>query len=287
MKEQQLVNIHLSIIALVLIVLSGTGFISTVQASKPLLSLKPFVATYMVTAMGLEGINVTNSLSLDNNTQDQTIYHFKSYSMPVGLLAFKKDETRNEQSEGLIIDGQLHPLKYTFLQIRNKSTHRNVELIFDWDSKEVTNHHKHKNSKWVMNITEHTVDKLSYQLAMMLLLQKNSAQEPQPSGEPQFSGEPQLNKKLQPGKKFRLNIADGGRIKEYDFEIMGTERVTTPLGSYKTLKIQHHRYKKEKNITLWCAPELAYLPVKIIQEEPGKPDFLSTLISYQEGISGR
>ena len=61
-------------------------------------SLKPFVATYLVTAMGLEGINVTNSLSLNINKLKQQEYHFKSYSMTVGVLAFSKDETRDEQS---------------------------------------------------------------------------------------------------------------------------------------------------------------------------------------------
>ncbi len=224
--------------------------------------LKPFVATYMVTALGLEGINVTNSLSIDNPGESRQAYHFKSYSMPVGLLAFKKDETRNEQSEGFILDGLIRPLKYSFLQIRNNRTRRNVELIFNWDKKEVTNYHKHKNSKWVMDIPENTVDKLSYQLAMML----------------ELSGHPD--------KTFHLNIADGGKIKEYDFTIEGEERVYTSMGSYKTIKVYHHRYNKEKNIILWCAPKLGYLPVKIVQEEPDKPDFVSTLISYQEGMTG-
>ncbi len=258
--------------AFVAILVLAFGCLQVLPASdsppQPAQLLKPFVATYMVTAMGLEGINVTNSLSVDNLDnlnnpgESRQAYHFKSYSMPVGLLAFKKDETRNEQSEGFIIDGVIRPLKYSFLQIRNNRTRRNVELIFNWDKKQVTNYHKHKNSKWVMAIPENTVDKLSYQLAMML----------------ELSGHPD--------KTFRLNIADGGKIKEYDFTVEGEERVYTSLGSYKTVKVHHHRYNKEKNITLWCAPELGYLPVKIVQEEPGKPDFVSTLISYQEGMTG-
>ncbi len=259
----------LSLLLLLFFSFSSGALSADVTHSHPGTTLRPFVATYMVTAMGLEGINVTNSLSLsnkDNGKEDdsEVFYHFKSYSMPVGLLAFKKDETRNEQSEGLIRGNKIYPLKYSFLQIRNNTTRRNVELLFDWDKKEVTNHHKHKNSKWVMDIPDSTVDKLSYQLAMMLFLQNNETRQ---------------------DKEFRLNIADGGRIKEYDFKILGEERVYTSLGSYKTLKIYHHRYRKDKNITLWCAPELNYLPVKIVQEEPGKPDFVSTLVSYQEGMS--
>ena len=78
------------------------------------------------------------------------------------------------------------------------------------------------------------------------------------------------------------NAADSA----YEFEIIGEERVYTSLGSYKTIKIHHRRYHKNKNITLWCAPELNYLPVKIIQEEIGKPTFESVLLSYQEGMTG-
>ncbi len=233
--------------------------------------LKPFVATYMITAMGLEGINVTNSLSIgkpENKRSDKPAiseqkqaYHFKSYSMPIGLLAFKKDETRDEQSEGLIINGNIQPYSYNYLQIRDNKTRRHVELTFDWALKEVTNDHKHKKSKWRMAIPQLTVDKLSYQLSLMLTLSNN------------------------PENNFSIRVADGGKLKEYFFEIMGEERVYTSLGSYKALKIQHQRYKKEKKITLWCAPELNFLPVKIIQEEVSKPTFVSTLISYQEGMT--
>jgi len=228
--------------------------------ASPLPELKPFVATYMVTAMGLEGINVTNSLSLNKLNPEHYEYHFKSYSMPVGLLAFKKDETRNEQSRGLIKKGKIHPERYSFLQYNDHETRRDVELDFDWSKKEVLNNHKHKNNKWLMSIPLHTLDKLSYQLSLMLKLASK------------------------PGKLFSFSIADGGRLKEYHFEILGEERVYTSLGSYKTLKIHHQRYKKDKNITIWCAPELNYLPVKIVQEETGKPSFNSTLISYQEGM---
>jgi len=228
--------------------------------SETSVKLKPFVATYMITAMGLEGINVTNSLSIDSDGKKQA-YHFKSYSMPIGLLAFKKDETRDEQSEGLIIEDSIQPHKYSYLQVRDNEIRRHVELNFDWDSKEVINNHKHKSNKWSMPIPQPTVDKLSYQLSLMLQL-ANKAE-----------------------KQFSFAIADGGKLKEYYFEIMAEERVYTSLGSYKALKIRHKRYKKEKIITLWCAPELNYLPVKIIQEEQGKPTFISTLISYQEGMS--
>lgn len=227
--------------------------------------IKPFIATYMVASMGLEGINITNSLSL-NKTHDQaasTAYHFKSYAMSVGLLAFKKDETRDEQSQGLIEKDLIKPEKYHFLQTLDNDIQRDVSVTFDWKTKAATNEHKHQNSRWTMSIPTGTMDKLSYQLALMLKLANR------------------------PEAQFSFKIADGGKVKDYQFKILGEERVYTSLGSYKAVKIEHQRYQKNKTITLWCAAELNYLPVKIVQQESGIPDISSILISYQEGLTGQ
>mgnify|MGYP001826792197 CR=1 FL=1 len=237
----------------------------TKQPTPEQAELKPFIATYMVTSMGLEGINITNSLSL-NNTHDRLQrfeYHFKSYAMSVGLLAFQKDETRDEQSQGFIVKNFIKPEKYNFLQTLDNEIQRDVNITFDWETKTAVNAHKQQNSRWKMSIPDKTMDKLSYQLALMLKLANN------------------------PKNQFTFSIADGGRVKDYQFKLLGEERVYTSLGSYKSIKIEHLRYQKNKKITLWCAPELNYLPVKIVQEETGKPDIQSTLISYQEGLSAQ
>lgn len=227
--------------------------------------LKPFIATYMVTSLGLEAINITNSLSLNytHNKKSRIAYHFKSYSMSVGLLAFQKDESRDEQSQGFIENKLVKPEKYNFLQLQANEVQRDVSITFDWGAETAINNHKHKNSLWEMSIPAKTMDKLSYQLALMLKLNDN------------------------PGKQFSFDIADGGKVKQYQFKILGEERVYTSLGSYKSIKIEHLRYQKNKNITLWCAPRLNYLPVKIVQKEAGIPAITSTLISYQEGLAGQ
>lgn len=243
------------------LLLTNPAFSSAQTTTIPSQGLKPFVATYLITAMGLEGINVTNSLSLSSNDLGQYEYHFKSYSMTVGLLAFKKNETRDEQSSGLLFNNQIQPKLYSYIQTRNNKTKKNVEISFDHDNKQVINRHIHKKSHWTMPIPPNTVDKLSYQLSLMLKLAQ------------------------QPDKKFTFKVADGGKMKEYQFEILAEERVFTSMGSFKALKIRHYRHHQHKTITLWCAPELNFLPVKIIQEEKDKPTFISTLLSYQEGLT--
>jgi len=49
--------------------------------------------------------------------------------------------------------------------------------------------------------------------------------------------------------------------------VIGREMVPTPLGHFETLKVQ--RLGDQRETTLWCAPALHYLPVRIEQENRG------------------
>lgn len=60
----------------------------------------------------------------------------------------------------------------------------------------------------------------------------------------------------------------------------GRKTVTTKAGSYDVIGIQHHREDKSRTTTLWCAPELDYLPVIIEQHRDGKLRFRATLTEY-------
>ncbi len=229
--------------------------------------LQPFTASYMVTSMGLEGIDVTNTLKLYSD-KNQQHYYFKSYSIPVGLLALKKNETRNEQSKGKILNSLAHtriqPTNYSYVQIRNGKIRRDVEMKFDWQKQFAQVHLKHKKKKWQKPIPSDSVDKLSYQLSLMLILAD-------------------LSKNNQSIKEpFNLSIIDVGKLKKYHFTFLGQEKITTPLGEFNTLKIQHQRHQSDKTITLWCASKLQFLPVKIIQDETDKPQFISHINAYKK-----
>lgn len=60
----------------------------------------------------------------------------------------------------------------------------------------------------------------------------------------------------------------------------GKKTVKTKAGSYDVIGIQHHRADKSRTTTLWCAPELDYLPVIIEQHRDGKLRFRATLTDY-------
>ena len=107
------------------------------------------------------------------------------------------------------------------------SRERKAELSFDWQAMSVSNHVE--DSRWEMEIPAGTLDKLVSQLAMMLALR---------NGETDVS----------------FNIADGGKLKEYRFRVVGEETLELPAGTFDTVKITKLRDNKKRETYIWCAP---------------------------------
>jgi hypothetical protein len=61
---------------------------------------------------------------------------------------------------------------------------------------------------------------------------------------------------------------------------IGTKKVKTKAGSYEVVGIQHRKEGSSRVTTLWCAPELDYLPVIIEQHRNKKLKFRATLTKY-------
>lgn len=62
----------------------------------------------------------------------------------------------------------------------------------------------------------------------------------------------------------------------------GAKSVKTPVGTYEVVGIKHQREGSSRVTTMWCAPELGYLPVIIEQHRDGKLSFRATLRRYTE-----
>ncbi len=92
--------------------------------------------------------------------------------------------------------------------------------------------------------------------------------------------------------QFRIDIAAGatnlhykmikeGELDEYDFKLIGKERVTIESGSYDTVKIEVVRNSSKRQTFFWMAPELAYLPVRLTHFEKGDKQLDIKLLNYQ------
>lgn len=134
-------------------------------------------------------------------------------------------------------------LEYRYKQ-KSIGKSRDVQLEFDWDTQQV--HHKTDKPAGSFKIAGGTLDKLTYQL--------------------------KIRQDLLAGEKLPVySVADKNRLKEYNFEIIGSVELKTPMGKLDTLKIKRNRGPDAKReTTLWLAKDWDYLLVKLHQKEKGK-----------------
>lgn len=59
-------------------------------------------------------------------------------------------------------------------------------------------------------------------------------------------------------------IAKKRKIDNYQLEFLKEENLETNTGTIQTLKMEYFDQKKKKRVTIWCAPEMDYLPIKIL-----------------------
>ena len=130
------------------------------------------------------------------------------------------------------------PLNYSYKRTGGKKN-RDVKINFNWNNQQIIN--RVNDSVWRMKTQSGVLDKLLYQLVIMIDLKSGNIPE-------------------------KYMVADGGKIKEYVFEYIQDEVIETPIGSFNTMKFS--LYKKNKQETfLWCAYDLDYLPIKVITKE--------------------
>ena len=165
-------------------------------------------------------------------------YAFSSESKTTGLISlFRKDHVI-EISNWNFLNSNIIPIHYSYKRTGGKKN-RDVEINFNWNNQQIIN--RVNDSVWRMKTQSGVLDKLLYQLVIMIDLKSGNIPE-------------------------KYMVADGGKIKEYIFEYIQDEVIETPIGSFNTMKFS--LYKKNKQETfLWCAYDLDFLPIKVITKE--------------------
>ena len=119
---------------------------------------------------------------------------------------------------------------------------KNESLTYD-RAAGVANYQKKKKQRQV-KLDSNYLDKLTYQI--------------------------QLQRDLIRGKTpLQYQVIDRGKIKQYNFEIIGEEIVDTTLGPINTVKVHRIRKDSDRETYLWFAPQMNYLLVQIWQNEDG------------------
>lgn len=84
----------------------------------------------------------------------------------------------------------------------------------------------------------------------------------------ELNAELQLREDLKAGKlSSSYPMADAKEVEARRFVKQGTENVTTPSGTYSTVKVVMQHDKPGRATTFWLAPKLDYLPVKVTHQD--------------------
>lgn len=194
-------------------------------------SLATFDNQYKARLYGFS-ITVTNRLTKTDDNQYDLL--FKMDSMLGSITEISSMQLSDENI--------IQPLHYNYKR-RGLGKNRDADLSFNWEDKTVINNVE--NTRWKMDIADHAQDKLSYQLQMVQELRAGK-------------------------KKFNYNVADGGELKDYAFEVLDEEMLDTPLGKVKAVKVKRSRSNNKRITYAWLAPDWEYLLVRLQQEEGGK-----------------
>lgn len=166
-------------------------------------------------------------------------YVFRSQSRTTGFIALFRKDRIVEESHWQFINSDFQPMQYRY-QRTGGNKDRTVKIDFNWDKQQIDNYIN--DSVWHMQTAPGVLDKLLYQLVIMAKLQSGIVPD-------------------------SFIIADGGKIKRYLFHYVKDEIIKTPLGQFNTMKIVRQRPNSEHITELWCAYDLNFLPIKVVNIE--------------------
>lgn len=219
----------------IFLILLITIFVSPVSATASDNPLKAFRADYIVEQD--DDLVARTSVSLTATGDNRWLY--RSDSEPTGWLASMLGIAISQQSEWTWHDG----IKTLIYRYDRSGKEKHVHMVFDWQQMKVTN--TINGDPWQMQIPDTTQDKLGITLALMTHLTQSETDTSFP-------------------------VADGGRLKTYDYKILGKQLLDTALGKINTIKVSRNKRgrSKAKEAILWLAPALGYLLVRM--EKPDK-----------------
>ena len=238
--------------AALLLLLSGAAF----PLAAPARELpERFEATFALEAKGTTIARTRWSLSPGAGGG----YVYESRTEPVGMFALIRDDTIVERSEWDYAGEWLRPLAYCYERTGRRA--REVGIVFDWEARIAR--HDSPAGPWKMKVPPGVMamDKLGYLLALMRDLGRGE-------------------------RGMEYTIADGGKLKRYTLTGIGEERIETALGAFDTVVVRRERENAQRETTLWCAPALGFLPVKITHREHNGT-VLSLRIESLSGIERR
>ncbi|QKQ27575.1 DUF3108 domain-containing protein [Candidatus Reidiella endopervernicosa] len=209
--------------------------------------LIPYSADYILNKSGLA--IAEGRFKLKQNSTGN--YTYESRSTPVSVVSWFRSDEILEQTTWSVSDSHVTPSFYRY-EHTGIDDEKMIHVSFDYDAERVTT--RVNSAPWSMELEAGMQDKMSVQMALQLAL---------------MAGE---------RGRFEYRVADGGTPKTFSFLYQGEEVIKTPLGKFHTLRVK--RENDKRGTTMWFAPELNYIPVRVEQKKKG----MNLLIKKLKGL---
>ena len=211
--------------------------------------LPTYTATYQVEYKGRNAGLADFSVSYD---AAQDVYTFRSSLKVKGLLRLIAPNAAVEHSVFVVRDGRIKPLEFRYEDGSRKGGN-NYQAHFDWDSKKVV---LEGEQRIELDLASGTLDRGSLQVALMRDMAARAALGP-------------------------YVLADNDSLKTFEYTLLGEERMQTSLGELEVLRYRQQRVGSSASTSLWVAPELKYLPVRIERQRGDETDTIFVLQSVE------
>ena len=202
----------------------------TVQASS---LVPPFDATYAL-KMGIARGETRMRMREDGGG----VFLFETEIKATGLVRIFARGKITETSQFAYDGGGVTPIDYVRL---DSLKDKNTNIQFDWDGGTVTSTYKDETREQALE-----PGLLDRQLMLFAF----------------------MHDLVNEVDRASYTIVDRkGRLKTYQVSKLGEEQIDTPAGTFQTIKFEHRTPDSSRVTTLWCAPELHFLPARIEQRK--------------------
>lgn len=211
-------------------------------------ALEPYSAEYKVRASIASGISVQRL-----RREPDGSYMFTVETRPTGLAGLFVSGKSEEISLFEMDGGTIRPIEYRSVDELDEDDGKYGKVVFDWANDTVSSTWKGERKDFVLE--RGMLDTGSLQLALM---RKAAAGEAEGS----------------------FDVVHKNELRQYRFVHTESEEVRTGAGHFDTVIYQRQRPGSDRVDRLWLAPELDYLPVKMVQYRRGKKHISLILKSF-------
>lgn len=217
----------------------GALLLSTLPFYSAASGLSPYKAEYNVLRKGKIHGSANRQLEISNNNT-----YVLRYSSNIEWMIFSDERT---EESVFSFDGQLvQPLSYTMTR-EGTGPDKSYKIEFNKNEKSIN----HSEKKYPIPLTADSnwQDLLSYQTQLRLDV---------------MSGKTKVSYPI---------VGKEGDQKNYEFEVVGTETITLPIGNFETIKVRRVYDNDKRQVMVWFAPALDYMLVQLFKGKDGVEQF--------------